>query len=190
MIGFIIICFVIPIILSVISYSQDDDLETAGAVLISSFFIIGAVYLGICACFETQLGIPELYEEKQYNISGLENKTTQEFEMNGKYITAFTIGYGSVSAETETEMNYWFFKETEYGKKLESIPCDDVWIRETDNGEYGLIHVMEKRIMKGNPILSKIFITISDEDYSYTEFKEKILQVPVGTVQVEYNVDF
>lgn len=189
MIGFVIICFIIPIIIGCISFSQDGDSEGAFAVTVGSFFIIIIIYFIAGITLEREIDIKQ-YEVKQYNISGLENKTTEEFEMKGSFVTAFTIGYGSVSAESETEMNYWYFKETEYGKKIESIPCDEVWIREVEDGESCLIHVVQETTFKGNPLLSKIFCTISEDDYTHTNEIEKILQVPVGTVRVEYNVDF
>lgn len=81
--------------------------------------------------------------------------------------------------------------ENEYGKKITSIPCADVYIREVEeNEEYCLIYVIEEYRHKGNKILSWFFKAISEEDFITSEVKEKILQVPYGTVQVEYNVNF
>ena len=193
MIGSIILITIILIIFFIYQRNETCDTFEAGAYTFMLGCILFIVYL-ILEMFFGLITIQETIgrkEVKQYNISGLENKTTQEFNFEGEYLQAFTIGYGNISGETETEMNYWFFMENEYGKKITSIPCTDVYIREVEeNEEYCLIYVVEEYRHKGNKILSWFFKTISEEDFITSEVKEKILQVPYGTVQVEYNVNF
>lgn len=193
MIGSIIVITIILIIFFIYQRNETCDTFEAGAYTFMLGFILAIIYL-ILEMFFGLITIQETIgrkEVKQYNISGLENKTTQEFKFEGEYVQAFTIGYGNISGGAETEMNYWFFMENEYGKKITSIPCADVYIREVEeNEEYCLIYVIEQYRHKGNKILSWFFGAISEEDFITSEVKEKILQVPYGTVQVEYNVNF
>ncbi len=193
MTGSIIVITIILIIFFIYQRNETCDTFEAGAYTFMLGCILFLVYL-ILEMFFGLITIQETIgrkEVKQYNISGLENKTTQEFKFEGEYLQAFTIGYGNISGGTETEMSYWFFMENEYGKKITSIPCADVYIREVEeNEEYCLIYVLEEYRHKGNKILSWFFKTISEEDFITNEIKEKILQVPYGTVQVEYNVNF
>lgn len=183
----VIACIVIIVIISKII---DNDFW-------ENLFIFGflflAVYVFLCVVVwsftDFKYTVTAEYEQKQYNISGLENKTSQEFELNGIYRKTFFLGYGSISAETNTEMNYYYFKENEYGKILESMACKDVYIREVEDGENCLIYVVEEREFKGYPVLSKIFLGVNKESYKVGQVVERILQVPVGTVQIEYNVD-
>ncbi len=189
MIG-LIICIIITLFIAIIT---SNEFWQGLFVFVGVGFIILGVYGVICMSVflhtDSIYTVTAKYEQKQYNISGLENKTSQEFELNGTYRKTFLLGYGSISAETDTEMNYYYFKENEYGKILESMACKDVYIREVEDGENCLIYVVEEREFKGYPVLSKIFLGVNKENRKIGQVVERILQVPVGTVQIEYNVD-
>lgn len=194
MIGAIVICGLIPLIITlIIGWISDMDSEDKFLLWAGIGFFVLIIYLLIDTAVACGTGldytVTAKYEQKQYNISGLENKTLQEFELDGTYRKTFFLGYGNIHAETNTEMNYYYFKENQYGKKLESIPCNDVYVREVENQESCLIYVVEEREFKGYPVLSKIFFGINDIDYKEGQVIEKILQVPVGTIQIEYNVE-
>lgn len=119
------------------------------------------------------------YEEKVYDIQGLENNIEQEYSING----AFVLGCGYVSGSYESDMKYYYFKVDEYGKKLESVSGSDIYIRETNETQ---------------PCLIKTYI-----DYEYNGFfkwllsndgegrieHKTIIVVPENTIKIDYNVD-
>ena len=158
----LIICFIVGLLCGIYFYLDSNEFFTAFKAFIGGFLIcfIGLILIGDCINSSLDIEKSKPYEEIQYRISGLENKTLSNFDVNGEYIGAFTIGYGVISADSSTEMNYWYFKESEYGKILESIPCKDVYIREVDDGDICLIHVTQDTIIKGNPTLNKIFLYV------------------------------
>lgn len=189
MIG-LIMCIIITLVVAIITSNEFwEGLFTFAGVGFIILCIYGVICMSVSLHTDLIYTVTAEYEQKQYNISGLENKTLQEFELNGTYRKTFFLGYGSISAETNTEMNYYYFKENEYGKILESMACKDVYIREVENQESCLIYAVEEREFKGYPVLSKIFIGVNKESYKVGQVVERILQVPVGTVQIEYNVD-
>lgn len=119
MIGSIIVITIILIIFFIYQRNETCDTFEAGAYTFMLGFILAIIYL-ILEMFFCSITIQETIgrkEVKQYNISGLENKTTQEFNFEGEYLQAFTIGYGNISGGTETEMNYWFLWKMNMVKK-------------------------------------------------------------------------
>lgn len=193
MVGAIIICIVIPIIFGIIIAILGGDfeevIEAISCVGIILVLIYGGTSILVLGITNAKYEVTAIYEEKQYKISGLENKTENKFELNGHYVKGFIIGQGYINAETKNEMNYYYFKENEYGKILESIPCKDTYIREKDDEIPCLIYVVEERKYKNYPILSKIFLGVRKEPKYEGIVIEKILQVPLNTIQIEYNVD-
>jgi len=186
MILFLILIIISPIIAFFI---WDYEAEIAAAVLmigVMLFSITNVIAYGIT---DNDYDITAKYEEKQYEICGLENKTSQEFYLDGEYKQSFFIGYGSIHAETETEMNYFYFKKNEYGKILESVPINEAYIREKEYVTPSLLWIVEERCYKGHPILSKLFFFIRKEDEKQGIKTGTILEVPTNTIKIEYNVD-
>ena len=184
-----IICVIILPIFVVIVYDDFRDIE--------GFFwgvFVGSVLLTLLnafalICTDGVYEVTATYEEKQYNISGLESKTSQEFYLDGQYKNFFCIGYGNIHAETNTEMNYYYFKDNEYGKILESVPTKETYIREKDDVTPSLIWIVEERLYKGHPKLSKWFFLVRKEDEKQGIKIGTILEVPLNTIKIEYNVD-
>ena len=108
----IILLVIIPLMALYVAIRTDDELEWIfGLVVFNIAILFGVNAIAICATQNYE--VTAIYEQKQYEISGLENKTSQEFYLDGKYRGNFIIGYGSIHAETETEMNYYYFKDNE-----------------------------------------------------------------------------
>lgn len=185
MILFLIVFVIIPIILKLIDnwFDLEGYFDYCICVVIPVLIVETIVFIGTSQV-ETEL----IYEEKQYNICGLENKTTQDYSLNGTFI----LGCGKIVGETNNEEYYVYFKENEYGKILEKLPIDKVYIREKEDIKPSLINIMKKTKYKRHPILSKIFLFIGVQELHDSEIVEKtgtILEVPVGTIKIEYNVD-
>ena len=165
----------------------DEPEEVFSLLMVNIAILVGVNVIALC--MSENYEVTAIYEQKQYEISGLENKTSQEFYLDGHYRGSFIIGYGSIHAETETEMNYYYFKDNEYGKILESVPTNEAYIREKDDVTPSLIWIVEERLYKGHPNLHKWFFTIRKEDEKQGIKTGTILEVPTNTIKIEYNVD-
>lgn len=189
MILFIICIIILPILICIICDEFRDvegfSILVFGGVLLLALLNVFALIGGITVGYE----VTATYEEKQYNISGLESKTSQEFYLDGQYKNFFCIGYGNMHAETNTEMNYYYFKDNEYGKILESVPTKETYIREKDDVIPSLIWIVEERLYKGYPKLNKWFFAARNEDEKQGIKIGTILEVPLNTIKIEYNVD-
>lgn len=187
MILFIICVIILPIFIIIVC-EEFQDFEgsfMSVGVGVAILALLNALATGIGTNYE----VTATYEEKQYNISGLESKTSQEFYLDGQYKNFFCIGYGNMHAETNTEVNYYYFKDNEYGKILESVPTKETYIREKDDVTPSLIWIVEERLYKGHPKLSKWFFTVRKEDEKQGIKIGTILEVPLNTIKIEYNVD-
>ncbi len=142
--------------------------------LMISIFVLG--FLVLISMGEEQ--IINTYEEKQYNICGLENKNSMESNINAR----FFLGFGYVNGNTIETMKYYYFRVDENGKKLESIDGTNIYIRETNEQEPCLIIKKKEMINVG------FWAWLWGEDKMIID-GEKILVVPEDTVQIEYNVN-
>lgn len=149
--------------------------------VIPTLIIFEVIAFGLAS---QQIESEEIYEEKQYNICGLENKTNKELSFQGRFV----LGCGRITGETNTEEYYVYFKESEYGKILEKTPMDKTYVREKEGVTPALINIMKKTEYKKRPILSMFFISIGMIKEN-TEKIGTILEVPTGTIKIEYNVD-
>lgn len=187
MILFIICIIILPILICIIC-DEFRDVEGFFTLVFVGFILV--LILNIIPLIGTSgYEVTATYEEKQYNISGLESKTSQEFYLDGQYRNFFCIGYGNIHAETNTEMNYYYFKDNEYGKILESVPVKETYIREKDDTMPSLIWIVEERLYKGYPKLNKWFFVARNEDEKQGIKIGTILEVPLNTIKIEYNVD-
>lgn len=184
----IILLVIIPLMALYVTIRIGDDPEWVfSLVLFNIAILVGVNAIALCATGNYE--VTATYEQKQYKISGLENKTSQEFYLDGKIGGSFFIGYGEIHGETKTEMNYFYFKESEYGKIIESVPTNEAYIREKDDITPSLIWIVEERLYKGHPNLHKWFFTIRKEDEKQGIKTGTILEVPTNTIKIEYNVD-
>lgn len=187
MILFIICVIILPIFITIIC---DEFRDIGGfSILVIGGYMLLALLNVFALIGATGYEVTATYEEKQYNISGLESKTSQEFYLDGQYRNFFCIGYGNMHAETNTEMNYYYFKNDEYGKILESVPTKETYIREKDDVIPSLIWIVEERLYKGYPKLSKWFFVVRKDDEKQGIKTGTILEVPLNTIKIEYNVD-
>lgn len=176
---------IIITLVCIIFFEENDFIEKlcgCGGIFVLYFAILLVISFFINA---TPYEVTATYELKQYDILGLENKKTEEFEANG----IFVLGCGSFNAKTETEMNYYYFKNCEYGAMLETSPMAETYVREKDDVTPSLIWIMEERLYKGHPKLAKWFPFVEAEDRKEAIKQANILEVPVNTIKIEYNVD-
>ena len=182
----LVIIFLLWLFLKIVGTDEDfGSLVGAEFCAIAIIVLINAIVGDLFHYYE----VTTVYEQKQYNIIGLENKTSQEFYLDGEYRQAFFIGYGSVHGETNTEMNYYYFKENDYGRILESCPANETYIREKDDIVPSLIWIVEERLYKGHPKLHKWFFLVEEQDKKEGIKIGTILEVPLNTIKIEYNVD-
>ncbi len=140
--------------------------------------IIYALVLAIASCCGT---VDNQYIEEDYKIYGLQFDKQLESYSKGTFI----LGCGGFSSGSKTTNTYYFFSDSEYGKKLETLNNNglDVYIKETDNEEPNL-----KTIYNHNKLNDfwQWFLWIRVD--VKTE-KGKILTVPTDTIKIDYNVE-
>lgn len=137
--------------------------------------LVIALFCIVAAFNQQEIGT---YEEKQYEITGLENKTNTESNING----SFLLGFGYVSGSSSEKMKYYYFRTDENGKKLESIDGTDIYIKETNEESPCLVYKYQECVNKG--FWKWLF---GEEKNKYID--AKILVVPEDTIKIEYNVD-
>ena len=172
--GFIILT-IIALIVAIIKGIHEQNFEYTVALLFIYLMVIGAIFIIGLAVGQKTINT---YEEKQYNIQGLENNIEIKQEMHGHFI----LGFGSVSSKTEQEMKYYYFKSNKKGKQLKSVKASNVYIRETDKQKPCLIKEYEEKEFTG--FFKFMFGTCNNKVE-----KNKILVVPTNTIKIEYNVD-
>lgn len=171
----IIILTIIVLIIAIIIGVKEGDMSLIGFLLFMYSLIVAAIFVICCAAGGTTINT---YEEKKYNIQGLENNLEIKQEMHGYFV----LGFGSVSGKTEQEMKYYYFKSNKKGKKLKSIKANDVYIRETDKQKPCLIQECEEKEFTG-------FFKFMFGNWHEKVETNKILVVPTNTIKIEYNVD-
>lgn len=172
-------CWIILIILILISIILgiviDSDLG-------SFIFFVGFIVLMLLFLFSTvNTRVINEYEEKQYEIQGLENNIISKENTNG----AFILGFGYINSSSDEEIKYYYFKVNENGKKLETITINnsqEVYIRETNEIKPCLIYKYQTTVNTG------FFKWLFGEDKIDTKIAE-ILVVPTDTIKIEYNIE-
>lgn len=126
----------------------------------------------------------EVYEEVVYEITGLELHSSTEQYVEG----AFILGTGVVHGGSSAELQYVYFANTQYGKKLVVLKESNVYIRETDEETPKLIAIKKKKYKKAN-WLDKLWDSSQDIIEFGTIEEGKILVVPTNTIKIDYNVE-
>lgn len=183
MLYFILIAIILTIITMLMAHWFDEEIAAGVCTVLAAFLII--VPIANHSCAETT----SEYQETAYEITGLEFKT--ELHEDASLTGAFILGSGFVtgSSETTKEMYYVFFANTDYGKQLQTIKGENIYIKETDEENPKLIKIMEKRQRKAN----WIDVLWGHEHGETIELnaheKGQILVVPTNTVKIDYNVE-
>ncbi|WP_288910951.1 hypothetical protein [uncultured Thomasclavelia sp.] len=168
----LIILILISIILGIIIDSNlGEGVFAFGCSVLVFLFLLSSVF---------RVDINE-YEEKQYEIQGLENNIISKENLSGDFI----LGFGYINGSTDEEIKYYYFKVNENGKKLETITIDnsqEVYIRETNEIKPCLIYKYQTTVNTG------FFRWLFGEDKVDIKAAE-ILVVPTDTIKIEYNVE-
>lgn len=177
---FVAMIIVLIINYVVIYFISDDD--TASGLTTLLFLIL--MFAPAVNCL---IGNTEQEEQVvQYEITGLELETKEKENLKG----FFVLGTGFVSGEKkEAPSKYVFFANTEYGKKLTTLPINGVYLRETDEENPKLIEIVVKQVRPARFIDYFWGHKKGDiiEGGKYT--KGKILVVPTNTIKIDYNVE-
>lgn len=169
--------FVIAFIVGIIYSWKEEDFTP----LLSCLFIAFIVFVALGGISNIYRVVVKEYEEKQYNIQGLENNITTNQNING----AFVLGFGYINSDTKEQIKYYYFKVNDIGKKLETIEIgnySDTYIRETNEIEPCLIYRYQETVNKG------FWKWLFGESRLSTQIAE-ILVVPENTIKIEYNVE-
>lgn len=177
---YILLCVIILLILGFIFFNimWEDD---ASALLCFIFMIMALAPVVNCA-----VGIydSEPYEEIMYEITGLELHSSTEQYIEG----AFILGTGAVQGGSTTDLQYVFFANEQYGKRMVTLKGSNVYLKETDTETPKLVSIKRKRIKKAN-WLDKLW----DSSQDIIEFgiieEGKVLVVPTNTIKIDYNVE-
>lgn len=177
---YFIIAFIILIINYVVIYFISDD-DTASTLTILLFFVLACAPAVNCL-----IGVTEQEEQVvQYEITGLELETKEKESLKG----FFVLGTGFVSGGTKETPQYVFFANTEYGKKLTTLPINGIYLRETDEETPKLIEIVTKQVRPARFIDYLWGHKKGDMIKSGGYTKGKILVVPTNTIKIDYNVE-
>lgn len=183
MLYFIIMIIVVTIVTLLIAHWLDEEIAAGACVVLAGFLLI--LPIANHACEDTK----SEFQEIAYEITGLEFKT--ETYEDASLTGAFLLGSGFVtgSSETTKEMYYVFFANTEYGKQLQTIQGENIYIKETDEESPKLIKIMDKRQRKANWIDVLWGHEYGEIIELNAKEKGQILVVPTNTVKIDYNVE-
>lgn len=173
-----IVFLICVIIISIKAKLDFWEIIECGFYLIFIWLILTFALYGMASCFTIQT---KTYEEKQYDIQGLENNIITSKDTNG----AFILGFGYVNSDTKETIKYYYFKVDEIGKKLETLEITnniDVYIRETNEIEPCYLYIYE--IRKPNSFW-KWFLGDFENENKIAD----VLVVPENTIKIEYNVE-
>lgn len=168
------------VIAAIITINNVGDVKEFFGNFFGFAFVFSIVYAIVCCtlgCFTVDAGT---VKETLYKIEGLESNMVINNTLSGSFI----LGCGSVEGKTSSKIKYYFFKETENGKSLESIVGEnsEVYIQETDDTEPCLMK--EYKIIKQNKLFEILFWKMEIKQELST-----ILVVPLDTIKIEYNVE-
>ncbi len=171
------IIIIIGMIIGTIYSWRDEDFTPLMCIVFIALIIV-LLLGGLSSCFQV---VVREYEEKQYNIQGLENNITTSQKTSG----AFVLGFGYINSETTEQIKYYYFKVNDIGKQLETIEIgnySNTYIRETNEIEPCLIYRYQETKNKG------LFKWLFGEEREPNKIAE-ILVVPENTIKIEYNVE-
>lgn len=154
-----------------------EDILTSWIFWIIVIFVLIIVGMDILDDSEKydNVGEPYIEEAKICAIKGLENNIKVTEEMKGFFI----LGIGTIKKEEKEAQKYYYFKVTEYGMIIDSIDIDSVYIRENDK-EPSLIKAVKKQKKRNRENGDEREIVIEEAT---------ILQVPINTIKIDYNIE-
>jgi len=116
-------------------------------------------------------------EEEQYCITGLQYDSN--IYSDGKGV--FVLGCGYYKNQESTEQKYFFFQNTEYGKKLIDVYANEFYIKEEDDCKPRVVYTykIEKRYGMAKWLLGSESNTL----------EAKTIIVPLDTIKINYDVD-
>lgn len=177
---YILVCIIVLLVLGYIFFSLmwEDD---AATLLCLVFMAMACAPLVNCV-----IGVQDTqpFEEVMYEITGLELHSSNEQYLEG----AFILGTGAISGGSTTELQYVFFANEQYGKRMVTLKGNNIYIRETDEETPKLISIKTRKYRKAN-WLDKLWDSSQDEILYGTTEQGKILVVPTNTIKIEYNVE-
>lgn len=183
---YIIIAFFIVIFVAAITTKLSDDGEVGAICSLIAIFILAFIPIGNSITYE---GEEIEYQQTMYEITGLEFKTEFKEESGLTGVFLLGAGFATGSSETTKEMYYVFFANTEYGKQLQTIQGENIYIKETDDESPKLIQIMTKRQRTAN-IIDRLWGYKKGEKIELNPAeKGQILVVPTNTVKIDYNVE-
>ncbi|MBR2507690.1 MAG: hypothetical protein IKB70_12585 [Bacilli bacterium] len=177
---YILLSIVILLVLGFILFATMWE-DEASTLLCLVFMVLALAPLVNCA-----VGVhdSEPYEEIVYEITGLELHSSNEQYIEG----AFILGTGVVQGGSSTDLQYIFFANEQYGKRMVTLKGTNVFLRETDTETPKLISVKRKRIKEAN-WLDKLWDNSQDIIEFGTIEEGKVLVVPTNTIKIDYNVE-
>ena len=177
---YILICIIIFLIFGIIAWKLNLDEDETSCIALFLFFIMMIIPAtnGINSWEEISTR-----EETLYTISGLDLKTFTDIESKG----FFVLGTGGYLSDTQIETSYVFFKNTDLGKELTTVPANRIALRESNNEvpQLKAAYVTERR--KAN-VIDRLWG--ATEEYITNETKRyvEILIIPENSIKVEYNI--
>lgn len=175
---FLILCIIIS---AIVTINAVGDIKDFFGNFFAFAFVFFIIHIFLCMLllnsFTVDVGTTR---ETLYNIEGLESNMITSENLSGSFI----LGCGTIENKSSSTIKYYFFKETENGKSLESIVGEnsEVYIQETNDMQPCLIK--EYNIKRQNRLFEILFWK--------EEIKEElrtILVVPENTIKIEYNVE-
>lgn len=186
------ILFIICIIVDIIYMIRDCDRGMAIGYYVKTFltYFIALGFIAICiwflvwavgsSCGQMKTEIIE----QNYNIYGLQFDKQTEAYSKGTFI----LGCGGFNSGSKTTNTYYFFSESQYGRKMESLDNSklDVYIKESDEEQPNLktIYTLYEltdfwKLMLGDWLL-----------FNNPKVESgKIITVPTDTIKIDYNVE-
>ena len=158
-----------------------DLIDDFGKGSITTGFITILIILVLAGIGVCNREVTKEYELIEYEIEGLENKINRDNVTEG----TFVLGFAYAKSEAEEEIKYYYFRITDYGKKLETLKIDNysnTYIKETNEQKPCLIaHYQQTRNVG-------FFKWLFGEDIYDTKLAETLV-VPENTIKIEYNVE-
>lgn len=183
---YIIISLIIIIFVGILITKIFDDGELGAISAIIAMFILGFIPIANSVIYT---GEETEYQQVVYEITGLEFKT--ELKEKSGLTGAFLLGSGFAtgSSETSKEIYYVFFANTQYGKQLQTIQGENIYIKETDDESPKLVKIMRSGMRTAN-IIDILWGHKKGEKIETTATEQgQILVVPTNTVKIDYNVE-
>lgn len=176
LISTVIVC--ITFIIGLCTLGFTDAIQHAIGMILLCALVIALVLVIVDWCFSSFKKTEE-YKVVSYNIDSLNLQTTQENNTFGFFI----LGCGMLNGNSVENIKYYYFAETEKGKKIENVPANKTYIIESDTQEPHLEEVHTKTYFDG---WKKVLL---GNRHTYDVVTEYILVVPTKTIKVSYDVE-